>query len=479
MKKFYITTPIFYPNADLHMGHVYTVTLCDVLARAHRLQGEQTYFLTGADENTGKILKIAAEKGQTIPEYLTGITNNFKELYKKLDISYDQFIQTSDKEKHWPGAIALWNKLVEADDIYKSTYTGLYCLSCETFYTEKDLIDGKCPIHGTVPERIEEENYFFKLSKYTQPIKEKIQSGELNIVPTTRKNEILALLDRGLEDISFSRPIKNVPHGIPVPGDPEQVIYVWCDALVNYISALGYGRADDELFKTFWPADVHVVGKDILRFHAAIWPAMLLSAGLPLPKALLVHGLIISGGVKMSKSIGNVINPYDLINEYGVDAVRYYLTREVSPFEDGDLTIEKFKEAYNANLANGLGNLTARIMKMATTHVKEPVEITKETESDVSVANHIEHFELNKAMDSIWERIGHDDALIAMKKPFSGIKSEEVAIRDEAVLIIKKLVRELYFIASDLEPFLPETSVKIKSAIKENKMPETLFPRKD
>src|SRR5581483_6563974 len=355
-KKFYITSTIFYPNASLHMGHAYTMTVCDILTRAAKLQGRESYFLTGSDENTGKITKIVKAKNQEVEEYLKEISEGFKDLYRKLGISYDVFVRTSDKEKHWPGAIAMWNRLVEAGDIYKSTYTGLYCVECETFYTEKDLIDGKDPVHMLVPEKIEEENYFFRLSKYTQEIKDKIKKDELKIVPSTRKNEVLALLERGLEDVSFSRPAKAVPHGIPVPNDPAQVIYVWCDALISYISGLGFGKENDELFKKFWPADVHVIGKDILRFHAAIWPAMLLSAKLSLPKSILVHGLIISGGVKMSKSLGNVIDPLELISEYGADAVRYYLARELNIFEDSDLTKEKFKHAYNANLANGLGN---------------------------------------------------------------------------------------------------------------------------
>jgi methionyl-tRNA synthetase len=475
-KTFYITTPIFYPNANLHMGHAYTVTITDILARAHKLQGDETYFLTGSDENTGKILASLSEKNQTLEEYLSGVTDAFKDLYATLDISYDQFIRTSDKEKHWPGAIALWNKLVEAGDIYKSKYVGLYCTSCETFYTEKDLIDGKCPIHLTVPEKIEEENYFFKLSKYTQSIKEKIESKELNIVPDTRKNEILALLERGLEDVSFSRPIKAVPHGIPVPNDSEQVIYVWCDALVNYISALGYGRTDDELFQKFWPANVHVIGKDILRFHSAIWPAMLLSAGLPLPKALLVHGLITSGGHKMSKSLGNVVDPHDLIREYGAEAVRYYLAREISTFEDGDLTIEKFKEAYNANLANGLGNLTARIMKMAG-GLKYEVRSTKYEEFGDEYKKAIEEFNINKAMDVVWQKIGDTDKKIQETTPFKLVKNDET--KEEGEKIIKELVSELYFISELLTPFLPDTAEKIQSAIRENKMPDTLFPRKD
>lgn len=472
-KKFYVTSTIFYPNAKLHMGHVYTVTLCDILARYHRLINEPTYFVTGSDENTGKILKIISENNQTVEEYLKEITDGFKELYQKLDISYDQFVRTTDKEKHWPAATLMWNKLNEVGDIYKSKYTGLYCLGCETFYTEKDLIDGKCPIHLTVPEKIEEENYFFKLSKYTEKIKEKIKSDELKIVPRARKNEILALLERGLEDVSFSRPIKNVPHGIPVPNDPEQVIYVWCDALVSYISALGYG-GNDEPFQKFWPAEIQIIGKDILRFHAAIWPAMLLSAGLPLPKTLLVHGLITSGGHKMSKSLGNVIDPLEIISEYGKDALRYYIAREISTFEDGDMTMEKFKESYNANLANGLGNLVSRVMKMAKDNLDAPVHI--HDEQDKTFFDFLNNFEIGKACDYVWLQIGLLDQHIQETQPFKVIKTDV----DLGKQMISGLVAKLHSIAKMLEPILPETSEKIQKLIAENKSPDApLFLRKD
>lgn len=469
-KTFYITTPIFYPNAKLHMGHAYVVTLCDILARYHRIVGDETYFLTGSDENTGKIFKSLGNKNTG--EYLEALSENFKNLYKDLNISYDQFIRTSDKEKHWPGAIALWNKLVEAEDIYKSKYEGLYCSGCEAFYTGKDLINGKCPIHLTLPEKIEEENYFFKLSKYNNIIKQKIESNELEIIPVTRKNEILALLERGLEDISFSRPMRNVPHGIPVPNDSEQVIYVWCDALVNYISALGYG-GNDELYQKFWPG-IHVIGKDILRFHAAIWPAMLLSAGLPLPKSILVHGMINSGGHKMSKSLGNVIDPQDLIDEYGSEAVRYYLAT-LSPFEDSDLTLDRFKDVYNANLANGLGNLVSRIMKMASDNLEKSVVIL-EQENMSKFFDCLENFEISKACDFIWNEIGEMDKYIQDHQPFKVVKTN----KEEGQKMISELVVRLYFVARMLNPILPETSAKIKSLIKENKVPEkSLFQRKD
>lgn len=474
-KTFYVTTPIYYPNAKLHMGHAYTTIVCDILSRAHKLQGDEVYFLTGSDENTGKILKIAEESHQSVPEYLDGVIEQFKDLYSKLNISYDQFIRTSDKEKHWPGAQALWNKLVKVGDIYKSTYTGLYCVGCESFYTEKDLINEKCPIHFTELQKIEEENYFFKLSKYTKQIKEKIESDELKIIPQSRKNEILALLERGLEDISFSRPIKNVPHGIPVPGDSEQVMYVWCDALVNYISALGYGQTHDELFQKFWPANVHVIGKDILRFHAGIWPGMLLSAGLPLPKSLLVHGLITSGGVKMSKSLGNVIDPLELIAEYGTEAVRYFLAREISSFDDGDMTMERFKESYNAGLANGLGNLVSRILTLSEKYLEKCPEVPEKSDF-TEYFSFFENFEIQKAADYVWAEVGELDKFIQDTEPFKVVKVDETKGKE----LITEMVLRLYRIARMLNPIMPETNVTIKKLIKENKKPEKpLFLRKE
>ncbi|MES3005878.1 MAG: methionine--tRNA ligase [Patescibacteria group bacterium] len=473
-KKFYITSPIFYPNGELHIGHAYTMVVCDIFARYHRLMEEDTYFLTGADENSAKIEKTAAARGVGVGPFLDDMTDQFKKLFADIGASYDQFIRTSDQKVHWPGAQAVWKRLVDVGDIYKSAYKGLYCPDCEAFYTEKDLVDGNCPFHHKPPQVIEEENYFFKLSKYTERIKKAIETGELEVMPVSRKNEILAQLGRGLDDVSFSRPAKTLGRGIPVPGDDSQIIYVWCDALVNYISALGYGTGNDELFKKFWPADVHVLGKDILRFHAAIWPGMLLSAGLPLPKRILVHGLIMSGGKKMSKSIGNTIDPKVLLDEYGKDAFRYYVARHIPLFDDGEMTMDIFKESYNAGLANGVGNLTNRIMKMAEMNLAEPVAIPKKSIPQ-NFKDAFESFDLNKAADIIWTEIGAMDLFIQENQPFKLIKED----KEKAIEIIKGLVVRLYTVGRMLNPILPETSDKIKAVVKKNKMPtEALFLRK-
>lgn len=479
-KHFYLTTPIFYPNAKLHLGHAYTTTLADAIVRYHRLVGEKTYFLTGSDENTQKMVDAARAEGKEPLAFLYATVEKFSGLFRELNISYDQFIRTTDQKKHWPGAQALWQKLVLAGDIYKKEYEGLYCVGHEAFMTEKDLVDGKCPDHGTVPERLKEENYFFRLSRYTEALRAKIIADELRVVPATRKREIMALLDEGLEDVSFSRPRRaGWPEGlgIPVPGDDSQTMYVWCDALANYITALGYGTEHTALYKEFWEGNehrMHVIGKDILRFHAAIWPGMLLSAGLPLPQTLLVHGFITSGGKKMSKSVGNVIDPEELLAEFGTDAVRYFLLRHISPLEDGDITREQFKAVYNGELANGLGNLASRIMQLAHTHLEggtrpEPAGFPAEyTEA-------MEQFEINRAIEFVWKRIQALDQKITETAPFKLVKTDAEAGKK----LIFELTQELYLIGRMLNPFMPKTSAAIKQAIVDNKKPENLFPRKE
>lgn len=489
MMKFYITTPIFYANAKLHMGHTYTLVLADILARYHRSQGDKTFFLTGADEHGDKIVRAAQKEGVGPQAFVNDKVASFKELLQKLSISNDAFIRTSDHEAHWPGAIKLWRALEATGDIYKGTYRGLYCVGCEAFVTEKECVDGKCPLHDTSPEQIEEENYFFKLSRYSAELKRLIETGELKITPAGRAHEMRALIGEGLSDVSISRPLGTIPWGIPVPNDPAQVMYVWCDALASYLSALGYGSSDEKEFTAFWPADVHVLGKDIIRFHALLWPALLSSAKLPIPKELLVHGFVTSGGKKMSKTIGNILEPEEFLQEYGLDALRYYLAREVSPTEDWDLTREKFREVYNANLANGLGNLVSRVLKMSAQYFDgritgDPVRVPPfHVQGDqVPFSGDLPGFnipyviadsilpryhaslrvhEVNRAVDAIWELVGQLDGYITSYEPFKLIKTDKATTE----LVLWGLVYGLHEITAMLTPIMPATATKIKGLI--------------
>ena len=455
------------------MGHAYAMVLADVIARYHGWIGEEVYFLTGTDEHGLKNLQSAQKAGMDPQQFLDIQADKFKDLAARLGANPSVFYRTTDKERHWPGATKMWEALASKGDIYKGTYEGLYCIGCESFKTEKELVDGKCPDHNTVPEKISQENYFFKLSAYAAKIKEAIESGAMKVVPEARKNEILSFIGEGLEDVSFSRPAKDLPWGIPVPGDPTHNMYVWCDALTNYISALGYGNENTELLKKFWPG-MHVIGKDILRFHAAFWPGMLLSAGLPLPKEILVHGLILSDGKKMSKTMGNVVDPLAYIDEFGTDAFRFYLIKEINPFADGDFTREKFVESYNAYLANGIGNLTSRVMKMATTYLENPVPYPARVVEVTDFKKLMNVHEINKAADVLWARITGLDLLIQEKQPFKMIKIDP----EEAKRIVTHLVEELWVIADHLKPLLPETAKKIEASLRGHTMPEPLFLRK-
>jgi len=475
-EKFYITTPIYYMNGAPHLGHAYATILADAFARYRRISGSKVFFLTGSDDHGMKNERKARAIGKPPKEFVDENALLFRDLYARLSISYDDFIQTSDQNKHWPGARALWKKLDEAEDIYKKAYRALYCVGCEGFKIEKDLIEGKCPDHDTTPEMVEEENYFFRASKYSGRIVSAIEKKKLRIVPESRRNEILSFLAEGLEDVSFSRPSAKVSWGIPVPGDSSQTMYVWCDALANYISALGYGIGDESRFREFWPADVHLLGKDILRFHAGIWPAMLLSSGLPLPRTLFVHGIILSGGKKMSKTIGNVTDPEAVIREYGADALRYYLLRHIPPFEDGDFTADAFKRAYNADLANGLGNLVSRIMKMAVTHLPQAVSIPPEKNFPKEYAEAFEEFDTRKAMDIVFAEAAALDQEIQRTEPFKLVKTDPEKGKER----ISSLVSRLSVIQRMLSPFMPHASEIISSLIQEHRMPEKpLFERKD
>lgn len=470
-KKFYITTSIPYTNAAPHIGFALEAIQADVLARYHKSLGEDTFYLTGTDEHGIKTLRVAKEAGKEPKEFADEISEKFKDLTKKLNLSNNDFIRTTDEERHKPAVEKIWKQLDKNGDIYKKKYKGYYCPGCEAFKTEREIVDGKCIIHQKLVELVEEENYFFRLSKYTAKIEKLINSGKLNIVPESRKNETLSMLKQGMEDVSYSR-TKDKYWGFPVPGDPEQVMYVWCDALPNYISGIGY-TFDQKKFKQYWPADVHCLGKDIMKFHTIFWPAMLLSLGLELPKTIFVHGFITANGEKMSKSLGNVINPFELVEKYGADAVRYYLLREIPPADDGDFSLEKFTARYNADLAGGIGNLLARVKKLADNlgvksgkniKNKEFKKEIEKTENDYKKL--LEEFKFNDSLKSIWDLITWCNKYIDEKKPWETKDAD----------VISDLLVALDKISQFVLPFLPETSEKIKSQLfsKESK---PLFPR--
>lgn len=473
MKKFYITTSLAYTNSPPHIGFALELIQADVIARYQGSLGKETFFLTGTDEHGAKVAKAAQGAGEKPQEFCNKISSKFKDLTKTLNISNDDFIRTTDKKRHWPAAEKVWLKLKENDDLYKKKYKGLYCSGCEAFVTKKDLKDEKCLHHEKKPEIVKEENYFFKLSKYSKAIESSIEKDKLKIIPQTRKNEILSFIRQGLEDVSFSRPRKDLKWGIPVPDDSSQTMYVWVDALSNYISALDYVN-NGKKFQKFWPADMHCIGKDIIRFHAIYWPGMLLAIGLPLPRTIFVHGFITAEGQKISKSLGNIIDPFELVKKYGVDPVRYYLLREIPSYEDGDFGYDKFEERYNADLANGLGNLIARVLTLATkfqisnhksqitNNIKAQVDKTRENYKKA-----IEEIKLHEALGEIWKLISFCDNYIEQEKPWQLSSPEKV---------LNNLLYCISEIANLIEPFLPETSEKIKKQLKSGKS-EILFPR--
>ncbi len=473
-RKFYITTSIAYANAFPHIGFALESIQADVIARYHRLLNEDVFFLTGTDEHGAKIAKASKKTEKNPKEFVDEISNKYKELKTILNLSDDDFIRTTDKKRHWPAVKKVWLKLKENGDIYKKKYKGLYCVGCEAFILEKDLVDGKCPVHQKEPEIVEEENYFFRLSRYSKKIEKIIEKDEIKIIPETRKNEILSFINQELRDISFSRSNKNLRWGIPVPDDKTQTIYCWADALTNYISAIGYEK-EDEKFKKYWPADIHCIGKDIIKFHCLFWPAMILSLGLELPKTIFVHGFITVGGQKMSKSLGNVIDPFKLVKKYGTDPVRYYLLREIPPAEDGDFTFQKFEARYNSDLASGLGNLVARVLTMAEKISAVKYKPSKEREIEKVVDNTqreykkaLDDFRFNGVLASIWKLISFCDKYIEKERPWEESKNQK--------LVISNLLFLLENIAQLLRPILPETSEKISQILRIRKS-QILFPR--
>lgn len=477
----YVTTTIPYVNADPHLGFALELVQADCFARFRRREGDEVFFSTGTDEHGQKIWQKAQEEGMDIQKYVDTYAERFESLADILDISIDNFIRTTD-ESHVSAAQEMWRLIDANDDIYKKEYTGLYCVGCEAFVTEKDLVDGKCPLHpDKEPEQIEEENYFFRFSRYEEALRQYL-SDPATTIPDFRRKEALAFVEEGLEDISISRQKDRMPWGIPVSGDEDQVMYVWIEALTNYISTLGW--PEDEKFEKFWVegSTFQFAGKDQIRFQSLIWQSLLLSAGLPATQTIFYHGFITSDGTKMSKSLGNVIDPVTYVDEYGTDAVRYYLLRHVHPTDDSDVTAEKFKETYNAHLANGIGNLVSRVLKMASTYdveavFSDPNEVW-ESEEFGEYRELLDTFEFGKALDWIWEGIGGLDALIASKEPFKLIKSEKEEDQEYAKEIVGFCLLKLWDIAVALEPVLPETSVKMRAYLEAGEVEEALFVRK-
>ncbi|MGV9001555.1 MAG: methionine--tRNA ligase [Candidatus Saccharimonadaceae bacterium] len=481
-KKLYITTAIPYVNGPPHIGHAMDYLLADIWTRYQKQNGHEVRFQAGTDEHGNKISVKATEMGLTPQQLADQMAETYKHFIAKVGAEYTDFVRTTD-EHHVAAVQYIWKQLVPY--IYKGSYSGWYCMGHEAFFTDKEVqaTAGVCPDHQTPYQQVSEDNYFFKTSAFTDKIKEAINNGSMEIVPEFRKNEFLELIKDGLADVSISRPKKNLTWGIPVPGDPEQIMYVWLDALANYITVIGYPDRPEE-YKSFWPADVEVIGKDILRFHAGIWPAMLLGIGLELPKKLLVHGFINIGGAKISKTVGNVIDPNEIIDQYGVDAFRYFFSRHIPTLDDGDFTWEKFESAYNGELGNDLGNLIQRVAGMITRYQAGVIGVSEQTEHDMTAYHQaMDDLEFNKAIDEVWNMVRSLNQYIDNVKPWVIAKNigKDPEAEPHLSEVLAHCAGALVQIGDLLLPFMPTTAQAIHTTFESGvvKVPEAvLFPKK-
>jgi methionyl-tRNA synthetase len=477
MSNFYVTTSIPYVNGEPHLGHAMEFVVADVVARYMRNHGMQVIFSTGTDEHGGKIAEKAAELNLTPQALADQMSGKFVDLLKALNISNNRFIRTTDPN-HEKRAQIIWEKL--QPHIYKGSYEGWYCTGDEAFFTEATVKEnnGVCPNHNRPYEKIKEENYFFKLSAFSEKIKQAIDTDQLQIVPESKKNEIVSLLNSGLDDISISRPKDKINWGIPVPNDTDQVMYVWFEALMNYITVLGYPEQVD--LKTYWPANIQVIGKDIIRFHAAIWPAMLIGLGLPLPKMLYVHGFIDINGKKMSKSLGNFVNPNEVIDKYGPETFRYFFLRHIPSHSDGDFSWERLEAAYNNELADQLGNAVQRTAAMISKYQNGIIGEIPEPEHDSGPYEQaLEQCRFDRALDEVWEQVKGLNQYIEETKPWQIAKSQDEEHLRE---VLAYMAGSLLEVADLLDPFMPDTAKKIKDIFSSGMLQplsQSLFPKQD
>ncbi len=480
--KIYITTPIYYINDRPHIGHAYTTIIADVLARYYRqkIGSDNVFFLTGTDEHGAKISESAIKYNLDTQDFANMISNEFVDAWKRLDISNNDFIRTTS-EKHKSIVHDILLKLKESktplgnDVLYESEYEGLYCVGCEKFITESELVDGKCPDHNRIPEKLKEKNWFFKLSDFIPSIIEKIKNDEISVYPETRKNEVLGILEKqNLPDFSISRSIKSVPWGIDLPWDENQKCYVWVDALSNYITALDYPDGVD--FKKFWPADIQLMALEILKFHAIFWPAILIALDLPLPKKLAIHGFFTIDGKKMSKTLGNVINPNDLVEKYGPDVTKYLILSQFGFGSESDINVSEFPAKYNADLVNGLGNLVNRVTKMVEDYLGGIIDIDFKESSflDSEISEKIENLNFRDALLKIWQVIQKVNVAIDINKPWELSKFEEK--KEELKINLQAIVKSIYSIALSLKPFMPNKSQEIIDILTADKIVKPEFP---